>query len=128
MKWKKDHKIPNTKAKLTEAAIAKVTKGYGKDSGDYDPDDSSNNFDDSNIDYDEDEDESEEETNTKNEMKKCYQGVPIGHSMLPDEYNEESDDESCIQDLKNGKTHLINSQNNFNKINMALPAAKPLFI
>ncbi len=60
MKWKKDHKIPNTKSKLTEAAIAKATmKGGHKQKGGFDGGD---NLDDSsNIEYDYDEDEEDEE-------------------------------------------------------------------
>ena len=53
MKWKKDNKMPTTKAKLTEAAIAKATKKNGLfGAGDADMNDDSNNYDDSsNLDY-----------------------------------------------------------------------------
>lgn len=62
MKWKKDHKIPNTKSKLSENG---ASKGKGYKSGGYDAD--SDNFDDSSNaefneeDYDDDEEEDEDE-------------------------------------------------------------------
>jgi hypothetical protein len=36
MKWKKDHKIPNTKSKLTDASIAGDKLGNYEDEDDYD--------------------------------------------------------------------------------------------
>ncbi len=61
MKWKKDHKIPNTKSKLTEAAIARAAKkGYDNDDLDeFDLDDGSN------FEYDENQDDDFEESNNK---------------------------------------------------------------
>ena len=79
MKWKKDNRIPNTKSKLTEATIARVTKGRSKgfkteddeddededemdEDEDEDEEDSNNNFDESsNLEYTENEQESEGE-------------------------------------------------------------------
>jgi hypothetical protein len=62
MKWKKDHKIPNTKSKLTEAAIARATK-KGYDNDDLDEFDESNMMDDGS--FDESQDDDLEETNNK---------------------------------------------------------------
>jgi len=65
MKWKKDHKIPNTKSKLTEAAIAKAAK-KGYDNDEFDEFDESNMLDDgSNFEYDESQDDDSEENNNK---------------------------------------------------------------
>ena len=66
MKWKKDHKIPNSKAKLSEAAIARASGKSGvKISSNCDGD--SDNLDDSsNVDYNE-YDEDEEEDNEEEE-------------------------------------------------------------
>jgi len=79
MKWKKDHKIPNTKAKLTESK-----SGGGKrrnksacavgdpDDPDYDDESGSDNLNESNyeeFDEDHDEDDIHSEGNEENEEK-----------------------------------------------------------
>ena len=61
MKWKKDHKIPNSKAKLSEAAIARASasKSGFKHLSNFDGD--SDNLDDSsNVDYNEFDDDDNE--------------------------------------------------------------------
>ena len=59
MKWKKDHKIPNSKAKVSDAALARASAS--KSGFKVDLDDDSDNLDDSsNVDfndYDDDEDD-----------------------------------------------------------------------
>ena len=61
MKWKKDHKIPNTKSKLTESAMARASgsKSGFKLMSNFDAD--SDNLDDSSNVYYEDEDDEEDE-------------------------------------------------------------------
>ena len=65
MKWKKDHKIPNSKAKLCETARASGKSGI-KISSNCDGD--SDNLDDSsNVDYNEYDEDEEEEDNEEDE-------------------------------------------------------------
>lgn len=62
MKWKKDHKIPNSKAKVSDAALARASAS--KSGFKVDLDDDSDNLDDSsNVDfndYDDDEDDDDD--------------------------------------------------------------------
>ena len=61
MKWKKDHKLPSTKSKLTEATIAKATR-KGIHCATDDMNDDSNNYDDSsNFDYQDNEQDSDDD-------------------------------------------------------------------
>jgi len=60
MKWKKDHKIPNSKAKLSEAAMARASAA--KSGFKLDLDDDSDNLDDSsNADFNEYDDEEDDD-------------------------------------------------------------------
>ena len=100
MKWKKDHKIPNTKSKLTEAAIAKATmKGSMKNKGFAD------NLDDSNIEYEYDEDdEDEEDDDDEDQMREG--GHAFGkryksNGNEDDEEDEDDDDEDQVNNRSN---------------------------
>lgn len=64
MKFKKDHKIPNSKSKLNDVTGARVNKKKHKSGDEYDTD--SDNLDTSNYaDFDDDDDEDDEENDTE---------------------------------------------------------------
>lgn len=105
MKWKKDHKIPNSKSKLTDAAIAKATNmKYGKMIGKK----GSNDEDD-----DEENDEEDEESNEEDEDD---------FNEFGDEQNEnEEDDDSSSYMGRNqfdAKHFICNQVNNEVKLNL----------
>jgi hypothetical protein len=126
MKWKKDHKIPNTKSKLTEAAIAKATKGGHKHKGVFDGGD---NLDDSsNIDYEYDEDEEDEEDdedmNENARYNKHYKS-----NRDEEEEDEEEDNEIVVNGGNtnnngqqfNSHHHQNKQPNSYNQINNMKP-------
>ena len=129
MKWKKDHKIPNTKSKLTEAAIAKATmKGGHKHKGGFDGGD---NLDDSsNIEYEYDEDEEDEDDEEDmNEMSGRFNK----HYKSNGDEEDEEDNELVVNggggSSGNGQQfnphhHQSKQPNSYNQIN----SMKPLMI
>jgi hypothetical protein len=118
MKWKKDHKIPNTKSKLTEAAIARATGKSGAKKA-FDPD----NLDDSsNIDYefeDGDDDEDDDEEEFEQDEQDC--DIPTASKYGNRKQFKEEDHTDASEDAHRNRQQQQASYNN--QMNM-----KPLMI
>jgi hypothetical protein len=119
MKWKKDHKIPNSKAKLGEPGGSKSKSKYGEDDED-EEDENSNQLNDSEYNEDEDEDEYDEDEDD----------IVGGGGYKPAKnlgiFNSVVNDVVVTQPVANGGANA--PRQSFNQINMNISSNKPLMI
>jgi hypothetical protein len=111
MKWKKDHKIPNSKAKLNEQGKSKSKNGY-EDDEDEDEENSNNSY------NDDDEEEYDEEDDDVAAGYKPTKNLGIFNSVVND---------TPQQNTSNNGMANSNRQS-FNQINMNISSNKPLMI
>jgi hypothetical protein len=131
MKWKKDNKIPNTKSKLTEATIAKVThsKGYQRkrQNNDGDEDDDDDDDDDEGEEDDEDDDDYYGLENSYNEennnIYKFKNESNIQQHQFNHQYQGNIQESTTTLSTNNDNIIDLNSRQKFNQINMNLSAS-----